>query len=70
MCAFAHLLALNGQQDTIQMVPPACDHPLSERPEYSRNPCPLLDLFSSIPEITKENEGTFNIVFQRFPQLL
>ena len=27
--------------------------------------CPLLDLFSSIPEIAEENEGAFDIIFSQ-----
>ena len=51
------------KQDTIQMV---LLH-VTARCRKGQNiviiPCPLLDLFSSIPEITEENKGTFDIIF-------
>ena len=53
------------EQDTIQMV---LLH-VTTRCRKGQNIviifCPLLDLFSSIPEIAKENEGAFDIIFSQ-----
>ena len=53
------------KQDTIQMVLLHVTSSCRKGQNIVVIPCPLLDLFSSIPEIAEENKGTFDIIFSQ-----
>ena len=53
------------KQDTIQMVLLHVTSSCWKGQNIVIISCPLLDLFSSIPEITEENEGAFDIIFSQ-----